>query len=180
MTEQQNLTLLFKAITFAAEKHKFQKRKGQDKTPYINHPLQVADLLIRVGGQTDVTLITAAILHDTVEDTDATMQDIENQFGKAVAVIVKEVTDDKSLPKEERKRLQVETAPYKSDLAKMLKLADKTCNVRDIVERPPNWTKQRKLDYLTWAEQVVEGVRGVNQPLEALFDEWIAKGRKIF
>ena len=179
MTEQQNLTLLFKAITFAAEKHKFQKRKGQDKTPYINHPLQVADLLIRVGGQTDVTLITAAILHDTVEDTDATMQDIENQFGKAIMRVVKEVTDNKSLPKEERKRLQVETASYKSDLAKMLKIADKTCNVRDIVERPPNWSTQRKLDYLTWSEKVVAGVRGVNQPLEALFDEWIAKGRKI-
>lgn len=178
MSNQQNLSLLFRALTFSAEQHKFQYRKGTQKIPYINHPLQVAELLVCVGQQTDLTLIAAAILHDTVEDTAATLEEIENLFGAAVAAIVQEVTDDKTLPKLERKRLQVEQAFRKSDFAKMLKIADKTCNVRDIVLSPPNWTMARKLEYLDWAEQVVHGLRGVNMALEEAFDEWVAKGRE--
>ena len=169
---------LLKALEFAAEKHRDQRRKGVEASPYINHPIQVAEVLATFGNVDDLTTLLAAILHDTIEDTDTTKADLEDLFGSDVAEVVSEVTDDKSLPKQERKRLQVEHTPHLSDRAKQIKIADKTCNVRDIGARPPaDWDEARRKEYFDWADAVVAGCRGVNKGLEDYFDECIAKSK---
>jgi GTP diphosphokinase / guanosine-3',5'-bis(diphosphate) 3'-diphosphatase len=163
---------LLKAVAFAAEKHKGQCRKGVDASPYINHPIAVATVLAKEGAVRDEELLLAAILHDTVEDTETTFAEIETLFGAAVAAIVREVTDDKSLRNEVRKRLQEEHAPQASAQAKQLKIADKICNIRDIILSPPaNWSVERKREYLFWSERVVAGCRGVNELLDKAYDE---------
>lgn len=174
-----NLQLL-KALSFAAEKHRNQKRKDSEGTPYINHPISVAKTLAEAG-ETELKLLVAALLHDTIEDTETAPEEIEQEFGLEVLTIVLEVTDDKSLPKEERKRLQIVQASKKSLWARKLKLADKICNVNDIVQRPPyNWSLERKLNYLAWAEQVLDGLTGANPILEERLTESIRQGRMIF
>jgi (p)ppGpp synthase/HD superfamily hydrolase len=166
------LALLLRAISFSAQKHRHQTRKGDDPSPYINHPIQVAELMANVGGVEDVSALAAAVLHDTVEDTGTTPEELESLFGNAVRKLVEEVTDDKRLPKLERKRLQVEHARQLSPAAKLIKIADKICNVRDVTENPPaGWPIGRRRQYLEWAEQVVAGCRGTNAPLEVHFDE---------
>ncbi len=170
------LTLLLAAVDFSAERHKDQRRKGSDAEPYINHPVRVAHLLSSVGGVTDVELLCAAVLHDTVEDVGVTPDELRERFGDAVTALVLEVTDDKSLAKDERKRRQVEHAPHLSERAKQLKLADKLANVTDILERPPtSWELQRRVEYFAWAHAVVEGLRGANAALEAAFDAVYAR-----
>jgi len=147
-------------------------RKGIDAGPYINHPIEVAALLAIEGGVTNQTLLVAAVLHDTIEDTRTTPQEIKKNFGSKVLALVKEVTDDKSLSKAERKRLQLEHAPHLSPSAKMIKVADKTSNVRDVAEKPPaDWPLPRRWEYLSWAADVVAGCRGVNKALEHHFDK---------
>ncbi|MCU0618771.1 MAG: HD domain-containing protein [Gemmatimonadaceae bacterium] len=171
-------TRLLAAATFAARQHRGQRRKGSLADPYINHPLQVAELIARVGGHTELQTLMAAILHDTVEDTDTELEDIEREFGAEIAALVAEVTDDKSIPKSERKRLQVEHAPHLTPRAKVIKLADKLCNVTDIGADPPTWWEpERMLGYFDWADAVVAGLRGVNPALEALYDERVAASR---
>ena len=168
-----------RAASFAAKKHKDQKRKGSDGEPYINHPVEVANLLVNVGKVEDVDIITASLLHDTVEDCGVTVEEISKNFGTAVAEYVREVTDDKSLPKAERKRLQIEHAPHLSPGAKQIKLADKISNVRDVTAHPPeDWDLQRRREYVQWGENVVAGLRGVNPGLEAVFDEVVQSARE--
>ena len=162
---------LLTALRFAAQKHSRQRRKDSDATPFINHPIAVAEILARVGGVTDVATLQAAILHDTLEDTQTTPQELDEHFGQQVRLLVQELTDDKSLPTQERKRLQIEHAPHLSDAAKQIKLADKVCNLVDITPaQPADWTLQRKRDYLDWAEKVVTGCRGCSAPPERHFD----------
>lgn len=174
-----DLILILNAASFAAERHRQQRRKDADASPYINHPLALADILAREGGVEDAFVIAAALLHDTVEDTETSIEEIEDRFGKRVASIVAEVTDDKSLPKEERKRLQVVKSATKSQGAKLVKLADKTANLRDLVATPPaGWSVERRTQYFEWAREVVEGLRGCNAALEASFDEAYAKGMR--
>ncbi len=174
-----NLNIILSAASFAAEKHRDQKRKGSPGYPYINHPLEVANLLANVGEVDDVDVIVAAILHDTVEDCGVSYDEIEGQFGRKVADLVSEVTDDKSLPKVERKRLQIEHAPHLSHGAKQVKLADKISNVRDITENPPaDWPLERRRQYVEWGVSVVAGLRGANADLEKLFDETAERARQ--
>ncbi|HEM7880272.1 TPA: bifunctional (p)ppGpp synthetase/guanosine-3',5'-bis(diphosphate) 3'-pyrophosphohydrolase [Burkholderia contaminans] len=162
---------LVAAIAFAADKHRNQRRKDEEASPYINHPIALADVLANEAGVEDERVIVAAVLHDTVEDTETTEQELLRLFGKDVADIVMEVTDDKSLPKEERKRLQVEHAATISRRAKLVKLADKICNLRDIARNPPaDWSLERKQAYFDWAKSVVDPMRGVHPGLEAIFD----------
>ena len=150
---------LLRAARFAAEKHRHQRRKDADASPYINHPLEVASVLAVDGGVVEETLLVAALLHDTVEDTETTFSELDEAFGSAVRYLVEEVTDDTSLPKDRRKALQIEHAPFISPAAKLLKIADKICNVRDIAESPPaDWSGERKNEYLEWTEKVVPGV----------------------
>ncbi len=169
---------LLRALDYAAHMHRDQRRKGADAFPYINHPIQVAELLATDGGIDDEATLMAAILHDTIEDTTATREQIEFLFGADVAGLVMEVTDDKSLAKAERKARQVAHAPHLSPQAQTIKLADKICNVRDIGAKPPTgWSAERRLAYFDWAEQVVAGCRGVNPALEARFDDSVRASR---
>ncbi|MGZ3235861.1 MAG: HD domain-containing protein [Burkholderiaceae bacterium] len=176
MNHLNGLELVLDALEFAARKHRDKRRKDASASPYINHPIQLARVLAVEGKITDEQVIAAAILHDTIEDTETTPDELRQRFGITVASIVEEVTDDKSLPKEVRKQLQIDHAPHVSRRAKLVKLADKICNVRDILESPPaDWSLKRKLDYFDWSKQVVDGVRGAAPTLEALFDELYAQ-----
>lgn len=169
---------ILQAASFAAQRHAGQRRKGGDAEPYINHPLDVANMLANIGRIEDADVIMAGLLHDTVEDTETTAEELLERFGERTMSMVLEVTDDKSLPKKERKRLQIEHAPHLSPGAKAVKLADKISNIKDVTNNPPaHWDKQRKLKYLDWGEKVVEGLRGTNEALEKLFDEVVSEGR---
>jgi GTP diphosphokinase / guanosine-3',5'-bis(diphosphate) 3'-diphosphatase len=162
---------ILKAAQFAADRHRNQRRKDAEASPYINHPIALANVLANEGGITDPVVLCAALLHDTIEDTDTTADELHGRFGDEITGVVLEVTDDKSLPKAERKRLQVEHARTASPRAKLVKLADKICNLRDIAATPPaDWTQQRKTEYFDWARQVIDGVRGTHPQLEAIFD----------
>jgi guanosine-3',5'-bis(diphosphate) 3'-pyrophosphohydrolase len=170
---------LFEALVFAASKHRDQRRKDAPGSPYINHPIGVANLLAGDGNVADEDVLLAAVLHDTIEDTNTTFEELAAMFGPRVAGFVREVTDDRALPKQTRKQLQIEHAPHLSEGAKHIKLADKICNVRDIVNDPPaDWPIERRLDYFDWAERVVAGCRGANPALEKAFDDALAEGRK--
>lgn len=169
--------LILKATQFAADKHRNQRRKDTESSPYINHPIALANVLANEGGVTDPVVLCAALLHDTIEDTNTTAEELSVLFGDAITGVVLEVTDDKNLDKAVRKQLQIEHARHASPQAKLVKLADKICNLRDIAATPPaDWTPQRKAEYFDWAKSVIDGVRGVDPQLEALFDE--AYGRK--
>jgi guanosine-3',5'-bis(diphosphate) 3'-pyrophosphohydrolase len=180
MDDSLLVTPLLKALHFAADKHRDQRRKDEEASPYINHPIEVAELLARVGGVTDLVALQGAILHDTIEDTDTSPEELEREFGPEVRRVVEEVTDDKTLPKADRKRLQVEHAPHISHPARLVKLADKISNVRSVTLTPPSrWPLSRRQAYLDWTEQVVDGLRGTNAPLEALYDVMLAEGRRV-
>jgi guanosine-3',5'-bis(diphosphate) 3'-pyrophosphohydrolase len=171
---------LIEAANFAAKSHTGQVRKGSDKQPYINHPLEVANVLANVGGVDDIDVLIAGLLHDTVEDVGVKKEEIEERFGDRVASVVMEVTDDKSLPKAERKRLQVAHAPHLSPEAKQVKLADKISNVTDVTEHPPaDWTLERRREYIDWGEKVVAGLRGANENLERHFDELASRAKRV-
>ena len=170
------LCLLLQALSFAAEKHRHQRRKDARASPYINHPIALAHVLCHEGGVTDVTVLCAAVLHDTLEDTDTTAEELTAAFGPRVSAIVEEVTDDKSLDKPLRKQRQIEHAAHLSNQAKLVKLADKICNVRDVLGCPPaDWPAARRQAYLDWSAQVVAGLRGVHAGLEAVFDALIPR-----
>ena len=160
-----------KAVAFAADKHRTQRRKDADASPYINHPISLANVLANEGGITDTAILCAAVLHDTIEDTHTTPAELEQVFGREITSIVLDVTDDKSLDKASRKQKQIEHAPHISREAKLVKLADKISNLRDILSSPPaDWPAERKRAYFDWASKVVDGVRGVHPGLEAVFD----------
>jgi guanosine-3',5'-bis(diphosphate) 3'-pyrophosphohydrolase len=166
------VAIVLAASAFAAHKHRDQRRKGADASPYINHPIAVANVLANEGGITDPTILAAALLHDTIEDTATTPEELEAEFGPDIAAIVIEVTDDKSLVPAVRKQLQIDHAATLSEQAKLVKLADKISTLRDIIQTPPvNWSLERKAEYFTWANQVVDAMRGVSPVLESLFDK---------
>jgi (p)ppGpp synthase/HD superfamily hydrolase len=169
---KENPVLLFaRALDFAARKHVHQRRKGELAEPYVNHLSDVARLLAEATKGEDIAVVIAGLLHDTIEDTDTTFAELAKEFGPEVAELVSEVTDDKALPKAERKRLQVETAPHKSPRARMIKLADKTSNLHSMIASPPkDWSLERRRDYIDWADKVAAGCRGVNGYLEQEFD----------
>lgn len=162
---------LLRAACFAAEKHLAQRRKGGAAEPYVNHLLDVARLVADALDEPDEPLVMAALLHDTVEDTDTTHEELVRVFGEDVASLVAEVTDDTSLPKADRKRLQVERAPMRSARAQMIKIADKISNLRSLTVSPPaGWDEARKREYVEWARQVVAGLRDPNPKLLAEFE----------
>lgn len=163
---------LIQALDFAASKHRDQRRKDAAASPYINHPIALANVLANEAGIDDERVLIAAVLHDTVEDTETTAQELAREFGQEVAGIVLEVSDDKTLPVAERKRLQVEQAAALSRRAKLVKLADKICNLRDVADNPPTgWSLTRKREYFDWAKAVVDNLRGAHPGLESIFDE---------
>ena len=169
---QDRLDVILDALQFAAHKHRDQRRQDLEASPYINHPIALANVLWREGGVHQPDVICAALLHDTIEDTDTTAEELRERFGKKVARIVEEVTDDKTLDKAKRKRLQVEHAPTLSREAKLVKLADKISNLRDMGASPPKtWPRSRVRAYFDWAKEVVDQLRGAHPKLEAIFDE---------
>lgn len=166
---------ILQAADFAARKHRNQRRKDADASPYINHPLALARVLSQEGGVTSKVVLAAALLHDTVEDTQTTHDELVAAFGMRIARVVMEATDDKSLPKARRKALQIEHAPHLSRDAKLVKLADKICNLRDMASAAPKgWPLSRRREYFDWAAQVVDGLRGVHPTLEQAFDKALA------
>lgn len=181
MTFSNNeLGLIFKTLDFAADKHKNQRRKGVDGTPYINHPIKVAKLLVETGKVTDLNIILAALLHDTVEDTETTETELINNFGKEITSYVIEMTDDKSLDKKLRKELQIKNALFKSKGAKLIKICDKICNIKDVIDNPPQWwDNNRRNIYLDWAEKVVDALGEVHPELQKTFFDKLAEGRKL-
>ena len=175
------MSLLIQAIHYASYQHLHQRRKNKEASPYIHHPLTVMYLLSRVANVADPEILAAAVLHDTVEDTSSELADIESRFGSTVAAYVKEVSDDQSLPKTERKRLQVVNASKSSLGARLIKLADKTANLQDLVESPPaHWSAERIVTYLHWSKEVVDELRGVHQGLEELFDETFLEVKRAY
>ena len=164
--------MVFHALAFAAAKHRDQRRKDVEASPYINHPIALANLLVNVGKVDDPVTLCAAILHDTIEDTNTTEAELSAEFGDEICKVVLEVTDDKSLPSKARKAAQVAHAPHVSERAKLVKLADKISNLTDLAESPPaNWTQERRQAYFAWAKDVIAGVRGINAGLEERFDQ---------
>ena len=178
--ERPDTALLLAAIEFAARKHSTQRRKDEEASPYINHPIAVTHLLADTGGITDLVTLMAAVLHDTIEDTETTPSELDEHFGQTVRKVVEEMTDDKTLDKAVRKQLQIEHAPHLSRRAKGIKLADKIANLRDVIESPPpDWPLARRIEYLDWTERVVAGCRGTNDALEKLYDGVLKKGRAM-
>jgi guanosine-3',5'-bis(diphosphate) 3'-pyrophosphohydrolase len=172
MKKHASLGLLFGVLAFAAHKHRAQRRKDKEASPYINHPIALADVLANEGGVDDPVVLCAAVLHDTIEDTETTCEELQERFGKEIAEVVMEVTDDKNLDKAERKALQVAHAHKLSARAKLVKLADKICNLRDMLDAPPaKWDLTRRQEYFVWAKDVVDNLRGTHPKLEALFDQ---------
>jgi len=172
MIEESDLQLFIKALAFASHKHKDHRRKDQAASPYIGHPIALVNLLANEGGITDPEILCAALLHDTVEDTKTSSEELTEAFGASISGIVMEVTDDRSLPKAERKQTQVDHAPHLSVKAKAVKLADKTCNLRDVAKNPPHWwTLERRQQYFDWGKRVIDGLRGDWPELEAFFDQ---------
>lgn len=159
------------ALKFAAEKHTTQCRKGCDLVPYINHPIKVAHMLLTIGKEADFDLLTAALLHDILEDTCTTGAEMREKFGDRVTDIVLEVTDDMAMNYEDRKRSQIKNAPFLSADAKKIKIADKISNIEDMVTYPMTWSHRRKRQYLEWSEKVVKGCRGINEHLDNAFDQ---------
>ncbi len=179
MVQPLDLDTILEATIFATRKHQGQIRKDQRGSPYVTHPLAAARAIRQTGDIKDPQILVAAILHDTLEDTDTQEIEIEKQFGKGVLSIVLEVTDDKSLEKMERKRRQVVHASHLTFAARVIKLADKLVNCRDILHSPPNgWSLKRRQDYVQWAADVVANIRGTNAPLEAAFDQMLADAEK--
>lgn len=177
-TELKNEALILKAAHFAAMKHRDQRRKDHVSSPYINHPIAVALLLAEIGKVKDPEVIAAALLHDTIEDTDTSPLELETEFGLRVRGIVEEVTDDKSLKKADRKRLQIEHAAELSTAAALVKLGDKIANVSDMTMAPPaGWDLNRRREYLDWAGEVISNCPKVNSALESRFAQVLADGR---
>ncbi len=172
---EADMNRILQAVDFAAKKHASQTRKNPEHTPYIIHPIGVANNLLTIGGVRDPDVIIGAILHDTVEDTDTTFEEINQAFGEKVTGYVREVTDDKSLPAMERKRLQIVNASHKSEGAALIKLGDKLYNLRDLSKATPvGWTTQRVDTYFLWAAKVVHNLPDVNPPLKQAIDNVIS------
>lgn len=173
------LELILHALEFAAHKHRDQRRKDVHAPPYINHPIALANVLVNEADVHDPDVICAALLHDTIEDTETTPHELAREFGECIRDIVLEVSDDKDLPSSERKRLQIEHAAHASRAAKLVKLADKICNLRDIAKSPPaTWSLGRQQEYFDWAKEVIDRVRGADARLEAAFDQAYARRPK--
>jgi guanosine-3',5'-bis(diphosphate) 3'-pyrophosphohydrolase len=169
-----SLNLIVSALSFASKKHRDQRRKDSQASPYINHPISLVEILVNEAGVTDYDVLAAAILHDTIEDTDTTPEEIELCFGQKICSIVKEVTDDGLLSKEDRKTLQIEHAPFLSKEAGLVKIADKIANLRDLKNSPPiGWSEAQRSDYREWAKKVVNKIKDPNSALLLIFNNTI-------
>jgi guanosine-3',5'-bis(diphosphate) 3'-pyrophosphohydrolase len=169
--DKVSLRAFVKALAFASRKHSLQRRKDADASPYINHAIALVSILAVEAEIDDPDVLCAALLHDTLEDTQTTTEELVETFGNDIASIVEEVTDDKTLPQAERKRLQIEHAPHLSPKARLVKVADKIANLRDVADSPPvGWPLTRRQEYFDWAKQVVDAIPDVPPELQSQFD----------
>lgn len=169
--EENDLKLILKALEFSARKHKNQRRKDVEASPYINHPISLANILCNEAHVTDVNVICGALLHDTIEDTETEPEELQDEFGVEIKDIVMDVTDDTSLHRHQRKQAQIDHAPHISREAKLVKLADKISNLRDVSSNPPpSWSLDRRQQYFEWANKVIDQLRGTDAQLESIFD----------
>ncbi len=176
MGKGDDVSLILKAFKFAAGKHRDQRRKDERASPYINHLITVAETLRAIGGIREVATLAAGILHDIIEDTATSFEELEREFGPMITSIVRELTDDKQLPKLVRKRLQIEHSAHLSTPARHVKIADKISNLDDIIHSPPaRWPLERQEEYVIWAGEVIDGLRGSNEALEQCFDRLFAE-----
>ncbi len=176
----RKVNFILKALNFSAYKHRYQRRKGDEHLPYINHPIRVAYLVSEIGKVEDPVIIASAILHDVVEDTETSFDELKEEFGEKVASIVMEDTDDKRLEKKERKRLQIENAKDLSYGATIVRIADKIANIMDIVNSPPDdWSYERKKDYLQWAKSVVSKCKDYDGSVKDLKDYFFETLKKV-
>lgn len=181
LSPDEILSIVIRCVNFAARKHTKQRRKDADGTPYINHPIGVANILVQEANVYDPIVIVAALLHDTVEDTDTTFEEIEEEFGYATRCVVEAVTDDKTLPKDQRKLLQVKNTSKLSDKAKLVVMADKLYNLRDLQKATPvGWSFSRIQEYVQWSKAVVTGCRGINDNLDSALDEMFTQRYENF
>lgn len=171
MPDHPSLSKLLEAFELAAEKHRLQRRSGYDGLPYINHLIKVTRILWDVAEVRDANTLLAAILHDIIEDTDTTEAVIAEKFGPSVGSIVLEVSDDMSLPTAERQKIQLDSASSLSKQAKIIRIADKGCNLRDIMSYPVAWALEKKQDYLQHTLKIIERTRGTHPLLEQWFDD---------
>ncbi|NRB46338.1 MAG: HD domain-containing protein [Saprospiraceae bacterium] len=169
----------FEALTFAAEQHKYQRRGGYDPLPYINHLIKVSTAIIQIGNEENPDIILASILHDIIEDSDTSHQDLKERFGVKVADIVMELTDDMALPYQERKALQIKGAQQLSAAARKIRIADKASNIQDIFTYPLDWKEEKKIAYLENSLNIVDQIRGTHAALEAWFDQSVQFARKV-
>ena len=171
----RNLSLiLIDALNFAAEKHQYQRRNGYDRLPYINHLIKVVKTMMEVAQVTDEVILLAAILHDVIEDTDLTEEALAYRFNPKTAAIVRELSDDMTLEHAKRKQLQIVRAKGLSKAARMIRIADKVCNMRDLMSYPMiEWSVEKKRAYVKNSIQVVDEIRGTNAALENWFDETV-------
>ena len=173
------MNLVLKATQFAALKHCDQRRKD-GKTPYIIHPISVAMILAEIGSIEDLEILSAALLHDTLEDTDTSAHELDKNFGSRVRIIVEELTDNDMLTFSQRKQMQIDNAPYLSKDATLVRIADKISNVSDVIENPPpEWNQKRCNKYVDWAEAVMNNCQKANQDLENHFFELLSEYRKL-
>lgn len=173
-----SIAKIIQAASFATIRHRNQKRKNSIKSPYIEHPMQVAEILTQIGLVEDADVIIGALLHDTVEDTGTTIEEIAIRFGVRVASLVAELSDDKSLPKPVRKQLQIDNSKHKSLGAKQIGICDKICNIRDLAYSPPtDWSVERMREYIDWSDKVVEGYKGCNAALEGYYYQVVTQTR---
>ena len=180
MVIHATLSKLFQALSFAAVKHQYQRRGGYGRLPYVNHLIKVTEVLIQIAKETDEDLLIAATLHDIIEDTDVSTEEITQQFGAEVASIIEELTDDMALPYYERKQLQIDKAHLLSTAARKIRIADKASNMRDLMTYPIDWPMEKKKAYIINSKQVVDKIRGVNPALEKWFDETVELAKKHF
>ncbi len=174
-----SMSTVLRAAAFAADKHRTQKRKGKMERPYVGHCIEVARIIAEIGEVDDADILAAALLHDTIEDQEIKPEEIRKEFGSVTEEMVLEVTDDKSLDRQERRRLQVVNAPHKSPGAKLIKLADKISNVREIgVDPPTHWDRERRLEYYAWGTEVVNALGAVNPQMEELFRTTVETARQ--
>jgi guanosine-3',5'-bis(diphosphate) 3'-pyrophosphohydrolase len=172
------IRLVSEAAALAARRHNGMQRKGRDNEPYINHLAEVANLLSVATDGADAELVAAGWLHDTIEDTDTTHEELAGIFGERVAALVTEVSDDMTLPKDERRRRQIDSAPKKTASARLIKIADKISNIQARIVPDPDQNERDDLfDYADWAEKVVNGCRGENAVLDRIFDETLKIAR---
>lgn len=173
------LTIVFRALKFSAYKHRKQRRKGSAGIPYINHPIEVTSMIIELLENPKYDLLAAALLHDTIEDTNTSAEEIEHAFGNRIMRLVMEVTDDKRISRVKRKQLQIDKARELTYEAKCIKIADKACNISDILYTRIKWSRQRKINYVKWANEVIGQIRDTNAELVGAFDKEVTKAQEL-